>query len=376
MAGNDAGSGDDRAAMTDATTMVDATPMADAATMPDAASMSDSPGSAETSADGASMSDAASDAGLPWGQLTRSPTNPLVPDGMPGTFDSLLTGVRTIVKMGPGDYRMWYEAVGSNFVGNRVAYATSTDAVTWTKRGVVIAPDQPWESTETAPGTVLFEGGVFKLWYHGGATSTAGGTYSPNESIGYATSPDGLTWTKYSGNPILSHGTSGSFDLEAANPVVFNLGALGLGTGYRMYYTGSATGTSGLSLAMATSPDGISWTKYAANPIIANARWGGAWGGALIPADGVWNLWYGTADGNSGLNYAYSSDGIGGWADGPSNPVLTPPSDPTLPDAMQVGGNVSGYLDGTIFRILYSGYSSNYQGSRFEGICMATIVQP
>src|SRR5215471_14804578 len=30
---------------------------------------------------------------------------------------------------------------------------------------------------------------------------------------------------------------------------------------------------------------------------------------------------------------------------------------------------------GTIFRIPYSGYNSNYQGSRFEGICMATIRQ-
>jgi hypothetical protein len=43
------------------------------------------------------------------------------------------------------------------------------------------------------------------MWYHGSIDGN-----SPRE-IGHATSPDGLTWTKHPGNPILQAGP-GSWD--------------------------------------------------------------------------------------------------------------------------------------------------------------------
>ena len=46
--------------------------------------------------------------------------------------------------------------------------------------------------------SVLHEDGLFKMWYMGCATGIG-----YNAALGYATSADGLAWTKHAGNPIL-----------------------------------------------------------------------------------------------------------------------------------------------------------------------------
>jgi hypothetical protein len=45
-------------------------------------------------------------------------------------------------------------------------------------------------------GSVLFDGTTYKMWYAGGNASWTG-------QIGYATSPDGITWTK-NPNPVIT----------------------------------------------------------------------------------------------------------------------------------------------------------------------------
>jgi hypothetical protein len=317
---------------------------------------------------------------LPSGRLTRSPANPIINNTE--SYESNRASCRAIVVMGTNNYRMWYEALDDDQT-DRIAYATSTDGITWTKYGIVMAPSQAWENSEISPDSVLYENGLFKMWYHGGA-QWIGGVYTARESIGYATSSDGITWTNYAGNPILSLGASGTWDSGnvAAGPV-FNLSAMGLGTGYRMYYNGEPpTPANHRGLGMATSPDGMAWTKYSGNPVIpygfgANSNYDG-WQGAIIYQDGFWHIWYSLIDQSAGLNYAYSRDGIT-WIDpGDVNPVLTRPTDPSLPDYQQVGANVTGYFDPqtNAYRILYDGYNSNYRGALFHGICMATIARP
>src|SRR6516164_5936785 len=139
---------------------------------------------------------------LPSGRLTRSPANPIINNTE--SYESNRASCRAIAVVGANDYRMWYEAL-DNDQTDRIAYATSTDGITWTKHGIVMVPSQAWENSETSPDSVLYEDGVFKMWYHGGA-GWIRGVFRPAESIGLATSPDGITWTKYAGNPILSSG--------------------------------------------------------------------------------------------------------------------------------------------------------------------------
>lgn len=309
---------------------------------------------------------------LPSGALTRYSGNPLVRNG-PESYDFEKTGPRVVLKMGATDYRMWYEAVGSNSI-TQVGYATSTDGLTWTKHGPVMAPDgSSWEKMEVSPNSVLYENGVFKMWYHGGGyfQATTPGIRLGGAGIGYATSSDGRNWTKFSNNPVLVQGSAGSFDdLQVAEPRVLNLGA----RGYRMYYTGQNNSTKLKSFAMATSQDGINWTKYSNKPLLTPDRFGG-WGGAIILNNGIFNLWHATEDDVSGLKYKWSTDGIT-WTDGPSNLVITPSNDPAMADSLTVGDSVSGYLDGNSYRIMYSGFNHNFQTTgRLEAVCLATITQ-
>ena len=57
--------------------------------------------------------------------------------------------------------------------------------------------DGYWDAMIRERGWIMREGGEYYLWYTG---------YSPTDTgtmkLGYATSPDGLTWTRYSDNPV------------------------------------------------------------------------------------------------------------------------------------------------------------------------------
>jgi hypothetical protein len=93
------------------------------------------------------------------------------------------------------------------------------------------------------------------------------------EGIGRATSPDGITWTKYDdpatteaafahSDPVFSRGESGSWDdMGIFNPVVI------VGDhGWEMFYTGTHTGEQAYA-GFAASPDGITWTRYGGDPV-------------------------------------------------------------------------------------------------------------
>ena len=75
-----------------------------------------------------------------------------------------------------------------------------------------------WDAGFVGDPTVISDGTTYKMWYHGGDAS-----YSIF-SIGYATSTNGITWTKYAANPVLT-GTAGSWDanIVAGADVVFEV---------------------------------------------------------------------------------------------------------------------------------------------------------
>src|SRR3989304_327467 len=54
-----------------------------------------------------------------------------------------------------------------------------------------------WDVKIRERGWILREGGTYHLWYTG-----YDGTREGIKLLGYATSPDGLKWTRYDGNPI------------------------------------------------------------------------------------------------------------------------------------------------------------------------------
>ena len=59
----------------------------------------------------------------------------------------------------------------------------------------IIQPTTGWESGAVLTPAVIKQGDTLKMWYTG-TTSL----FNPS-SIGYAWSLDGITWTRYGGNP-------------------------------------------------------------------------------------------------------------------------------------------------------------------------------
>lgn len=150
-----------------------------------------------------------------------------------------------------------------------VPHLTSTDGVTWTLANpepVLTSDDVPFASggADVSTGFVTDDGtwvliiesvNSLNPWVIGRAT---------------ATDPSG-PWT-VEPDPILEPGPAGSFDAGGLEwPSVVRTD-----DGYAMYYTGfdrpRGTGTIG----MATSPDGVTWTKRSDPVLAADAGWEGS----------------------------------------------------------------------------------------------------
>jgi predicted GH43/DUF377 family glycosyl hydrolase len=290
--------------------------------------------------------------------LIRHPANPLLSRGPKGSFDQLKIGPRAILREGPNDWKMWYEGAPA---GNKssVGYATSSDGLNWTKYpgNPIMIPSEPWEGGhngfvgETSPATVLKEDGIYKMWYHSINASKV-------RQIGYATSTDAINWSKYRGNPTLRPGSPGAWDSGGiGEPTVIKVGSI-----FYMYYMRTIEKH---GIGLATSPDGIYWTKYSDNPILTVGK-PGSWDGGAMQIGGVvhegnmFHMWFRARDAqwNFAIGYAWSVDGKG-WAKSPKNPILSKPNPPIRKgDDYGVESNTNAFRFGDQWWIYYGGFVS------------------
>ncbi|MCX7010426.1 MAG: hypothetical protein NTY53_24825 [Kiritimatiellaeota bacterium] len=131
-----------------------------------------------------------------------------------------------------------------------------------TRNAPVIVADQPWEGSRVyIYGSVYFDEptGLLRLWYMTRPHAAKGG-----DSVLYATSTDGVLWTK----PALGlHG----FDDAKTNNIVFHMHSPSVlldkhETDPARRYKMLGTGTGGYHAAF--SADGLHWTKYPKNPVL------------------------------------------------------------------------------------------------------------
>ncbi len=168
--------------------------------------------------------------------------------------------------------------------------------------------------------SVLKEGNTYRMWLSGGNPSDLSRI---NVEVYHATSPDGLKW-KIDPQPVVRAGAPGSWDdLRIETPAVVKVGST-----YHMYYSGMNVEGSKQAVGgvgHATSPDGIRWTKDAANPVIVaqpdKFKWGfrgaGEPGVVYDPRTRLFYLYYlsmrfsndGKENGHIGVLLATSKDG-------------------------------------------------------------------
>ncbi len=236
--------------------------------------------------------------------------------------------------------KMWYVAGGLPHVTSRLLYAWSTDGITWTKHALGGAVMQPgaagaWDATMDTPEIVRDTSG-YKLYYFG--DTLPGGTGlkpSAMASFGVATSSDGINWTKYAGNPILTHGGASDWDRSwIESPAVLWDSVSGT---YMMWYSGVDTTTWNIAVGLATSPDGFIWTKHPGNPVLQTGSAGSyddMWAAvpAVIKTTRGYEMWYSgfsstTGYSNFTINYATSRDGIH-WTKFSGNPLFDTHTEP------------------------------------------------
>ena len=266
---------------------------------------------------------------------------------------------------------MWYSGEAKNSVDN-IGLATSKDGVSWTRYGQqpVLSVGSPgqWDSGSVNECWVIQEGGVYKMWYSGQTiNSTAILTYA----IGYATSPDGIHWTKYPTNPIFSSAAGGSWD----DKFVFRPMIIATGSSYTMYYRGENSKYVGQT-GIATSTDGIDWTRKGTISPIPKGTWDAYQSvpTSIIATPGGYLMAYDGRKSQSSMNwyigFASSTDGVN-WTPYTDNPVVAPNVGAIAFDSEQVSYPMV-ITVGNQYYVYYTGYSGAIQAM---GLAMVPVSQ-
>lgn len=206
-----------------------------------------------------------------------------------------------------GKYRMWYNNTYTSGRGD-IQYAESIDGIHWHNvlQRPVLSPGTPgsWDGYMVGISSIIKDEQEYKMYY------AAFSAYGTKNFVGLAVSKDGLTWEKYP-DPILT--------VPDNETGLCASGVVKKDTTYYMFYHTEPT----LKINMAESKDGIHWTQYKGNPVLAPvAPWemsGVVY--ASVVYDGkqfimVYGNWIRQA-----LGIATSPDGIN-WQRDKANPVF------------------------------------------------------
>ncbi len=258
-----------------------------------------------------------SDAGVEWIKYSGNPLNM-------GIEDITATRVYEPWVIYDGSvFQMWYngwQETDPNHHGARIYYANSTDAVHWITYGLVLDVGAPgsWEDKDVSTPVVLKDGTTYRMWYTGVTES------GPWSSLGYATSYDGIYWTKHPGNPVMVPGGNGGWDDWDITDIslIFN------GIHYIAWYGAQQFRDAPQKVGVATSTDGVSWTKYPSDPVLTpgsgwDSHW--VWPGPVLTNGSSYVMWYSGVDYSERLStgIATSPDGFS-WSKYYGNPVLEP----------------------------------------------------
>ncbi|MEP7293433.1 MAG: hypothetical protein ABI835_16735 [Chloroflexota bacterium] len=316
------------------------------------------------------------------GLFTLYGTDPVVDNGTSIEWDSPYTDPGAVFFY-DGKFHMFRNGFKGWPTSVQIGYLTSDDGLNWTEVSedpVMRTRDVPYAGIAAlASDGMVLDDGTWVLYFY--TWETRDGLKGP-AAIGRATAPAPTgPWTPDPA-PILTAGSEGSWDagMVAAPRIVQT------DDGYNMYYTGylpEGIGTGKIGLA--TSEDGITWTKYD-DPATTDALYAESDPVLTAPAgiddlaqamveitpDG-WTMIFRQADFTTGdgngamtLNYALSEDGIH-WTIADTEPFW---SADTVPGANSFWYTAMEYHDDTYYLYIETGigpktkiFAATHEGS-------------
>ncbi len=223
----------------------------------------------------------------------------------------------------------------------------------------MISAQNAWDGQFVGMPSVIFENNIYHMWYTGNSPEPIG-------SIGYASSVDGITWTKYSRNPILVDEPYGGWNEQT----VYEPSVIFQDSIFHMWYASSNDPQlpGPIHIHHATSSDGLSWVRDTLNNPVLSPGSNGSWDDVLIDShciiftDSLFHMWYmgwnGTAN-QVRLGHATSANGIS-WTKDANNPVLSYGTAGSWDYPRVEAPNV--VFDGNMYHMWYSG--GNHSGWR------------
>ena len=248
-------------------------------------------------------------------------------------------------------YRMWL----SWRPQKSVALVESKDGIRWSEPPqIVLGPRQEsgWEEDINRP-CVLKRADGYHMWYTGQAKG--------HSWIGYATSPDGVTWKRMSDKPVLSFDQPWEKNIAVMCPSVLWNAQEKL---FRMWYSGGEQNEPN-AIGAATSADGLAWKKHGGNPVFT-ADPKNPWEKHKVTACqverlGDWHVMFYIGFENEAtarICLARSRDGVADWQRHPSNPIIFPGKDTWDHDACY---KPYALFDGTRWLLWYNGRRSRLE---------------
>ncbi len=262
-----------------------------------------------------------------------------------------------VLKIG-GLYHMWYSSGENRSVSHSetenfwIAYATSSDGITWKKHGPVINPGAKGSWMDLGPWApcVVYDEGIFKMWFAGARTPLR-----YRNGIGYATSSDGRNW-EVNPRPVVP---VSSTMMATWTPSVLKRGSL-----YYLFVGVCNSITDyPFDVELMTSTDGIEWSKRG---IVLSARRELPWQrSGIVPSEVIYDenrfkMFYTAYAGQvMSLGYAESAEGLV-WDNSGDFPIMS--SDDTGQWLTSGVGVAAVLRDQGKLKMWFSGISSDGSG--------------
>ena len=263
--------------------------------------------------------------------------------------------------------RVWYNGRMNELSNWQIGYASSDDGIDWTKYPFpVISYGQFGEWDNYREVESVIRVNDTLKMWF-----TAVKEIPYERRIGYAWSIDGISWEMYP-DPILDVGPSGTWD----DNLVYGPSVIYYSNEYHMWYSGNGGNDNPTRIGYASSLDGINWEKdLQNNPVVETGPEGSYYENWLndpcvIQNDGLFEMWFSGHDvfEHFRIGYAQSEDGIE-WDYITEYPVLDIGANETWDDIEVC--RPCAFIDNNQYKMWYSG--SN--GERYKiGYALGNMV--